>query len=557
MPHGFTNTFEIAGETQVVAGQAVKPPAQGFRFGRMFPGLLPFRPTDASLRALGATMTATLERADSKIPSGYTYFGQFVDHDITLDTTKGAPEDAVPLVDDFAADAIKQGRSPSLDLDSLYGKAGEARTDLLDGDGVHMRLGITTATPNFPAPANTAIAGSDVPRLSSGPNRGEAVIGDDRNDENLIIQQLHLAFLKFHNKVADQLAANGPRSPLALFAQARELVTRHYQWIVLNDFVRRIVSDAIFADVLGAKDLAKATRVTLNPKIFPIIGSQTPAMPLEFSAAAYRFGHSMVRDTYTWNKIFGQGTPFVLFFNFTHLSGGIGRPTGVDPERERDFGFSKGLATFPSNWIADWRRMFPLEEVKGFPAFARGEKEDDGQIPLNPAKKIDTQLASQLGTLPFKAGNLAARNMIRGSRNGLPCGQDIAAAIVAKGDPTAAPLTPGEIVDSLDPGTLAVVREHEFDIKTPLWFYVLKEAELRGKEGERLGPVGSRIVMETFVALIRASVTSIFNADPTTAGALNVFSPTRDSSLRTPGGEAITTMAHLLAFVDDVNPLGS
>jgi hypothetical protein len=557
MPHGFTNTFEIAGERQVVAGQPVEPPVQGFRFGRMFHGLPPFRPTDASLQALGATMTATPERADSDIPAGYTYLGQFIDHDITLDTTEGAPEDAVPLVDDFTADAIKQGRSPSLDLDSLYGKPGEARADLVDGDGVHMRLGITTATPDFPVPADMAIAGSDVPRLPSGPDRGQAVIGDHRNDENLIIQQLHLAFLKFHNKVADQLATSGPRSPLALFAQTREFVTRHYQWIVLNDFVRRVVSDAIFADVLGVKDLARATQVTLNPKIFPIIGSQTPPMPLEFSAAAYRFGHSMVRDAYSWNKIFGSGTSFRLFFNFTHLSGGIGRPTGVDPDRERDFGRSRGLATFPSNWIADWRRMFPLEAVRGFPAFLRGDDEMGGQIPLNPAKAIDTQLASQLGILPFKAGNLAARNMIRGSRNGLPCGQDVAAAIVAKGDASAAPLTPAEIVHSLDPRTLAVVREHEFDIKTPLWFYILKEAELRGNEGEHLGPVGSRIVMETFVALIRASVTSIFNADPATAGALNVFSPTRDSTLRTPGGEAITSMAHLLAFVDDVNPLGS
>lgn len=550
MAHGTKDTFEVVGETQVVAGKVVEDPAQGFRFGRIFHGLPPFRPTDASLKALGEKMTATPTRPDSKIPSGYTYFGQFIDHDITRDTTKGQPESALPLVDDFAADAIRQGRSPSLDLDSLYGLPGTPDPRLLASDGVHMRLGFTTPTPSFGPPADQVFPESDVPREPSGPKFGEAIIGDDRNDENLIIQQIHLAFLKFHNKVADHLSNGKPKSPLVHFAQTRELVTRHYQWIVLNDFVRRIVSEKVFADVLGVKNLAKVAQVTLNPLVFKVSGAQTPPMPLEFSAAAYRLGHSMVRDTYSWNRFFKLGTPFVLFFNFTHHSGGIGRPPGPDS------GPAIGFPTFPSNWIADWRRMFDLESVKGFPAFQRGRNEAAGEIPLNFAKKLDTQLASRLGTLPFTGGNLASRNLVRGSRNGLPSGQDVAAAIVAAGDPSAGPLTPAQITDTLDADALIVVREHEFDVKTPLWFYILKEAEIAGDDAEHLGPVGSRILVETFVALIRASVTSIFNADHSTPGVLEVFSPDKDSPLRTPGGEPLTTMARLLAFVDDVNPLG-
>lgn len=556
MSHGSKQTFEIVGERQIVAGKAIEPPRQGFRFGRIFHGIPPFRPTDSSLQALGATMTAMPVRPDSAIPAGYTYFGQFVDHDITRDETAGRPEEAVPLVDDFGADAIRQGRSPSLDLDSIYGGPGQPEQPILAPDGVTLRLGDTTPVGSFPTPSEQVFPGRDLPRLgaAAGADFGKATIGDDRNDENLIIAQLHLAFLKFHNRVAAHLAeenvASAPVSPPVMFAQTRELVTRHYQWLVLNDFVRRIVSKEVFKSVLGTEDLKGVTELRLNPLVFRVSGPQTPPMPLEFSAAAYRFGHSMVRDVYTWNRFFKRGTTFNLFFAFTHLSGGIGRPPGTPGT-----GPAAGLPTFPSNWIADWRRMFDMERVAGFPAFRRGTDEDGGEIPLNFAKQLDPQLASALGNLPFGGGNLAARNLIRGARNGLPSGQDVAAAIVAAGDPSAAALTPEKIVASLDDATRTVVREHEFDIKTPLWFYILKEAEVIGL-GERLGPVGSRIVLETFVALIRASMTSIFNADYTKAQTLKLFSPEHDSTLRTPGGEPVWTLAHMLALVDDVNPLG-
>ncbi len=391
--------------------------------------------------------------------------------------------------------------------------------------------------------------GADVARVASGPDKGKAIIGDPRNDENLIIQQFHLAFLKFHNKVADHFRAADPSASNAvIFGQARDLVTRHYQWIVLNDFVRRIVTQDVFDGVLGVSDLNGATAVTPNPLIFKVSSAQIPPMPLEFSAAAYRFGHTMVRDAYSWNKIFPSGTTFDFFFLFTHLSGGIGR---------RPI-FGTNLDTFPSNWIADWRRMFAMENVPGFPPFARGSNEGGGEVPLNLATKIDTKLAQALGILSGAdgiagtGGNLAVRNLIRGSRNGLPSGQDIAAEIVAKGDRKARPLTSDELLDGLEPTIAAKVVNFDFQLKTPLWWYILREAEIGG--GETLGPVGSRIVMETFFALIRASVTTIFGLPTAKSNQLSVFQP-GSSPLRV-GGEPITTMPHLLAFVGDVNPLG-
>lgn len=540
MLHGKKTTFEIAGEGQVVNEKALEPPAQGFRFGRIFHGIPPFRPFDASLRALGSTITAKGESPDGPIPAGYTYFGQFVDHDITLDTTAGKPEDAAPLVDDFAADAIRQGRSPSLDLDSLYGAPGK-QAELLDVDGARLRLGTTS-----PAQGVPAMAGFDVPRVAEGERKGEAIIGDDRNDENLIVQQMHVVFLRFHNKVVGELDA-GADGPPVLLAAARQLVTRHYQWIVLNDFVARLADPGVFAEVVRA---GHDGGVRLAPRVFKVTGPQTPPMPLEFSAAAFRLGHSMVRDTYSWNRIFRKGTAFKLFFVFSHLSGGIGRTGSDDPDKS----FGTLFATFPSNWIADWRRMVPLEQVPGFPAFVRGENEGAGEIPLNMAKAIDTRMAEELGRLPFKGGNLAGRNLIRGARNGLPSGQDLADAVVAAGDPRAVALTPEEICRGLPPEALRVVREHEFDVKTPLWYYVLKEAEIRAG-GLHLGPLGSRILVETFVALIRASRTSIFNADHATPGLLRMFDPARDSTLRV-GGAPLTSLAHLIAYVGDANPLG-
>jgi hypothetical protein len=541
MQHGVKSTFEIVGEKQVIAGQSQEPEHLGFRFGRIFQTLPPFRPTDASLTALGAEMTkpfnpATPSTPDGSIPSGYTYFGQFVDHDITKDTTPGLPQDA-PLAG-VDPDTIKQARSPSLDLDSLYGKPDVADPKLMAGDGIHFLLGQTTPTPSFGTPADMSFPGHDLPRAAIGADRGRANIGDDRNDENLIIQQIHLAFLKFHNKAVDHFRAAAPdASNTVVFAQARDIVTRHYQWIVLNDFVRRIVSPQTFRSVLGVQDLSGAASITPNPLIFKVSGAQIPPMPLEFSAAAYRFGHSMVRDEYNWNRFFGSGTTFDLFFLFTNLSGDIGK--------KPIFGLE--LNTFPSNWIADWRRMFEMETVAGFPAFSRT------QAPLNLARKIDTHLATELGKLPFGGGNLAARNLIRGSRNGLPSGQDVAAAIVAAGDKTAKPMSPADVLRGLDPAAQKVLTDFDFQLKTPLWFYILKEAENAG--GGMLGPVGSRIVLETFLALIRASVISIFNGDVDNPADLTVFDPST-SPLRTDGGEAIETMPQLLAFVGDVNPLG-
>lgn len=541
--HGIHPTFEVSGEGQFVAGVQIKPPQEGPRFGRIFPHTLetpPFTPDDSKLDELGRTMTVAPDpvvNQDSDIPAGYTYFGQFIDHDISRDGTADLPQDVkagIPL------EEIKQLRSPTLDLDSLYDKAPDG-PPLIHPDGMHMRLGDTQATPPDGNPAFAPVSakvypGHDVPR---DPATAKAEIGDPRNDENLIVQQIHNLFLRFHNKVADHVAAGQPQGTSAsvIFTLARDLVTKHYQWLVLNDFVARIVDPAVLREIVspigGTRDFLP------NPLVFKVSGAQTPPMPLEFSVAAYRLGHSMIRNGYSWNVIF-KATGFAPFFQFTQLSGILGP--------------ASGLLSFPSNWIADWRRMFPLEEVPGFPPFDRVN--GDNPIRLNLALLIDTNIAPVLGNLPGGGGNLASRNLIRGSRMGLPSGQDVADAIIGAGDGQTATLTPAEILGGLPEHKADVVLRNEFHIKTPLWFYILREAELAGTG--RLGRVGSRLVVETFLALIRCSKTSIFSASAENPGALRMFSPADDSGLATPGAqpEPITSMAHLIAFTGDVNPLG-
>lgn len=536
--HGLKQTFEVVGETQVVGGAPVGAPPQGFRFGRMFPALQPFRPTAGSLDGLGIAMTTQDTASDPAPgqaglqPAGYTYLGQFIDHDITLDTTPEATASDQPLTDDD----LVQSRSPSLDLDSLYGDPAATDPRFFEADGLRFRIGSTVGVdPRGPNPSPDDIVRrshpSDLPRDTL----GRALIGDARNDENLIIAQLHLAFLKFHNRTVDALGAvAAPTDPL--FPAARALVTRHYQWLVLDDFVRRLCDPAIFKAVLGADTLRGLRETTPVLVAFPATGFETPPMPLEFAVAAYRFGHSMVRNGYSWNREF-PGAGLALFFAFSQLSGGIGNPGDDSP--------ASTFAVLPSNWIADWRRMFDFTDVPGVGA-------NPADVPLNLARPIDTNLAGGLAKVPH-VGNLASRNLRRGAERGLPSAQDVIAALQAGGDTVTPLLDPAALLDGLPDTMVRTIREFEFDLKTPLWFYILREAELAG--GGTLGPLGSRIVIETFVTLIRTSKISIFNADHAQPGVLTVWSPEADSPLRV-GSAPITTMAHLLALVGDVNPLG-
>lgn len=493
------NALEAAGAVIASHNPAMRaafPPTfrsdlQGFDF--LFPqlqqdaaNLLPESPqTVQHLRQLGEAMGdpgSTVEPQDSGIPAVYTYFGQFLDHDITLE---GGLSDALadlsrpdlaPLPQADIRAAIRNLRSAATDLDSVYGTGPSNDPNaLVPYDGDKLVIGKVTPLnvqqkPRLRPPGKDDF--NDLPRKARSSLAAidrEARIGDHRNDENVIVAQLHLAFLRAHNALVDQ--GNN-------FKKAQRLLRQHYQHIIIHDFLKRVADPAIVDRIIDDGNQL------YDPERRGFF------MPLEFSFAAYRFGHTMARDAYDYNLNFNiSGEPgtfpasFALLFTFTALSSQIG-----------DFD------TLPDNWIIEWENLI------------------DAAKPGGTARRIDTKLAPELFNLRNALGepltdpqgrvtqimrHLAVRNLLRGYLVRIPTGQAVAGAL---GIPA---LTPQEIEQAAaSQPQVDALRAGGFLEQTPLWYYVLVEAAAR-TGGKRLGPVGSTLIAEVLVGLVRRSEDSI------------------------------------------------
>src|ERR1700688_4780176 len=180
------------------------------RFGRLFRTLPPAQFTDDDLAALAQAMVAQADTptpedqidneentgtaADPGISAGYTYLGQFIDHDLTFDPASSLQKQNDP-------DALVDFRTPRFDLDNLYGRGPDDQPYLYAADGVRVLLGRQlTGNPHDPKTRDVQRNAPD-----TGPKR--ALIGDPRNDENVIVSQLQATFLRFHNRIADVLHA--------------------------------------------------------------------------------------------------------------------------------------------------------------------------------------------------------------------------------------------------------------------------------------------------------------------------------------------------------------
>lgn len=474
-------------------------------FGRMFPRLAPLAVADDKLRALADAMLDAGPAGggnNPRVPAGFTYLGQFVDHDITLDLTSIGDKLEDPT-------AVENFRTPALDLDSIYGRGPDGSPHLYargpnNGPSAKLLIGKTTLGFQQDAADIPGVFPNDLPRSPE----GQALIGDHRNDENLLVAQTHLAFMKFHNKVVDLLAASPTApAPAELFFEARREVTWHYQWLVLHDFVERLTEDGIVARILNE-----------GRQFYRF--KKTPYMPVEFSGAAYRLGHSMVREVYSHNRVFTPGglapASLGLLFAFSGLSGGIVGDLAPDPLTA-----PTPISKLASNWIIDWRRFYDFGN-------------NPPGVTLNQARSIDPFIVKALHTLPGGA-SLPFLNLKRGVMLGLPSGQSVARAMEVTN-----PLTNAEISSGTDGAVAKAQGLHE---QTPLWYYILKEASVR-EGGERLGPVGARIVAEVFIGLVHGDHESyLWKKGP-------AWTPTLPS--RTPG---TFTMVDLLQFVGDVSPI--
>tara|TARA_R110000787_G_scaffold3020_12_gene12256 strand:+ start:5955 stop:7316 length:1362 start_codon:yes stop_codon:yes gene_type:complete len=418
----------------------------------MFGDLPPLYVDPNVLAAIGAKngpMKSTgAAQKTSNIPVAHIFFGQFVDHDITLDLTSSFARLDRP-------EATTNFRTPTLDLDCIYGDGPEGSPFMYFHD--QPKFNGAKLLTGADMPGATAFQTDDLLRSP----HYRAIIGDPRNDENRIISQLQLGMIRFHNKVLDHLDAAGVDAG-HLFEEARRVVTWHYQWVVVNDYLRALVGQPLLDDIFGNG------RFIYRPEDchFGEHYGADPYIPVEFSVAAYRFGHSMIPQRIQIQA----GKPALEVFGPT-LGEGFGALNDADA-------------------VVHWPQVLDLSDPT-----------------VDRADKLDVKMAKDLLNLPFVTNgekSLATRNFLRGQAFRLPSGENIAEACER----------PDSEIDQVSSVAKALASAANppasLEAGTPLWLYVLAEASAIGQEvssgtfaqGEGLGPVGGRIVAETIIGLL-------------------------------------------------------
>jgi hypothetical protein len=464
-------------------------------FGRMFRTLpaATFGSNDhetmGNLDKLAKAMTANPEIArvgkddeESGIPALYTYLGQFIDHDLTFDPASSLQKQNDP-------DALFDFRTPAFDLDNVYGRGPDDQPYMYDGSK-HFLLGDVLnggGVPAFDLPRNqprtTAPQAKDTAR--------RALIGDPRNDENAIVSQLQGLFLRFHNRLVDE-------NPALSFIDAQRFMRHHYQYVVANDFLPRLVHSSVISSLQtnGQYDRSKIRFYKFK---------NHPFIPVDFSGAAYRLGHSMVRPGYQLNDN-------VLLPIF--------------PPAGSDAGLTGFRAMNPA-WGIDWARFIDTE----IRAYDGDDKVKSKRLQF--AYRIDTSAVDQLANLPAtvaRPGSLPLLNLLRGWRLGLPSGQKVARAM------NLIPLKDEEIMlgkfvspGNTDPEELTPIVKAAgsvFADNCPLWTYILAETrnckemvklpvtENVSLSTPKLGPVGGRIVAEVFLGILFGDPHSYLRQEP-------------------------------------------
>ena len=492
----------LAGPAATAAGATVQPVGSGGEqlayFGRMFPKLPPFRPdadenvTLANLAALADAMLEPGGTFDTTHGAVYTYLGQFVDHDLTLDLQPqptadfsfAGPRAGDPLLDP-AGNIVYDYESKRLDLSQIYGGGPTVSPQLYEADGLHFRV---------PLNVNGVV---DLPRNPD----GSAVVVEKRDDENQIISQLHVAFLLFHNAVADALGGN--------FLTTRRTVIRYYQHVVLHDFMPLMFGQNVINQLLAGKH-----------RVYdPGADVARPIMPVEFSAAAYRFGHSLVRNAYSMNPVISPNNKSARNTLFSGVGGATG-PAGGTGAPMTPVGDLHGGYPLTLDHQIDWRnfheKLFDpsvpgasLQVLKqpGADGLHMIAQSLFGQPPGVPAVGTGAGLpiGGPSGAQPSGSNSIQYRDFVRGFFYQLPSGQEVAAAYGL------APIDPKVAIPASIPG---------FSAGTPLFFYVLYEAYLNNQgsattndfdntgtasdlQQAQLGPVGARICADVLLRMIQ------------------------------------------------------
>lgn len=480
------------------------------RFGRMFPNHLmaaKYGATDEqsrkALKELGNEMTSTFDEPkdgfdgeESGIPALYTYFGQFIDHDLTFDPVS-------TLIRHSDPDGLTDFRTPALDLDNVYGRGPDDQPYLYNGNSFILGAALDNGAP-------------DLPRNNATPAR--AIIGDPRNDENSIVSQFQALMLRFHNRVVNE-------NPGLDFTSVQNIVRWHYQWVVLNDFLPKIISPSV-VNALKTNDEYDRRKI----KFFQ--WKKKPFMPVEFSVAAYRLGHSMIRPGYRLND-----EKLLPIFPVPASVQGAG-------SGELSHEGLTGFEAMSKDRGIDWGRFIDIGPPR---AYGASPDEPAGQPPTEEMKKrlqfayrLDASIVTPLSVLPKSVAaddppSLAQRNLLRGFELGLPNGQSVARTMgvkplrddqifINKAQDADKPLQPERSIAG-NPKFAA------FRDNCPLWTYILAEAAFSVTTADKrievpvlpagtkvttpqLGEVGGRIVAEVFLGLVFGDRSSYLSAAP-------------------------------------------
>lgn len=485
--HGSTSaeTTQSIGEEEVgliegsggTVPKGLAPPP--VRFGFMFPELsndikFLIAPSDkvlSDLALLGSTMEDPKDLGTtSDIPSIYTYFLQFIDHDITFThVTKpagvtdsemlGSPDLTTWTKAEISA-KVSNKRSKQLQLETVYGNISDTELPPRIGEEFLVNK-VTPISGKPPGKDDFHDLMRRGPSLNPRKDRA-ALIGDPRNDSHLILSQLHVAFLRSHNAI---VKATG-----CTFAAAKLELQRLYQWIIFYDVLPRLVRQEEI-------DLA------LNDPLF----NPAEGIPFEFSVGAFRFGHSMVRSSYYLNDDFFHFVSLEKLFMLTILSNST-KPTP-----------SMGCLSLPSYRILEWKKFLDLGR--------------------NVARRIRPQMVEPLAKLLDEANvmvkgetRLAVQDLKRAYMLRIPCGQAMADRLACE------KLTDEDLIAAtVSTAQSEVLTSSGFLKQTPLWFYILAEADkvyrTNGNDKFKLGPVGGRLVAEVLIGLIKSFPDSFMNTN--------------------------------------------
>jgi Animal haem peroxidase len=413
-----------------LAPERADAPIHGGRYRSLFEDLPALRVDEQALHALGRPggpcdlgVEFVDAEVDSHVAAVWPFFGQFIAHDITADRS--------PLADRAAVAELRNARAPKTNLEGLYGAGPVGAPYMYRADD--------------PAKLLLSLGGGDVPRNQE----GIAFLGDPRNDVHLFTSQMAVAFINLHNRLVDRLRHDGI-SEQDIFDEARRAATWHYQHVILREFLPGLIGAALTTELLDS-----------GPQLYRI--DADPYIPFEFADAAYRYGHTQIRDRYQINERFG--------------------PCPVFPDL-------MGFGPVPPEHTVDWTLQIDVE----------------GHAAAQRAKRIDARLPAPLIALPTQVSgsapgtdyaSLANRDLQRGQAVGLASGEAIARHLGV----------PALTADQVG------LTEHGWVGATPLWFYILKEADVL-HDGDQLGPVGGRIVGEVLVGIIDADPESFRSVDP-------------------------------------------